>query len=142
MVLFTLVEIGQFIRMLFSFLVGQLDRIAPFRVSATIVVVLLVVLTITLLNGVVVKFAMRTMNNTFASANNEMSPDTAPPKTPLRSGGPQSLVSWESLGHQGRIFVEGGPTRRRTDHLQRRPGHRTDPRLRRAELRRRHHGDR
>ncbi|ETB49707.1 membrane protein, partial [Mycobacterium avium subsp. paratuberculosis 10-8425] len=108
-VLFTCVEIGQFTRWLVSFLVGRLDRIAPFRLSATIVVALLVVLTITLLNGVVLKFAMRTMNNTFASANNEMSPDTAPPKTPLRSGGPESLVSWESLGHQGRVFIEGGP---------------------------------
>jgi len=28
----------------------------------------------------------------------------------LRSGGPGSLVSWASLGHQGRIFVGGGPT--------------------------------
>ncbi|MGB8390922.1 alpha/beta hydrolase, partial [Mycobacterium sp.] len=109
-VLFALVEIGQFIRWLVSFLVGQVDRIAPFRLSATIVVVLLVVLTITVLNGVVLKFAMRTMNHTFASANNEMNPDTAPPKTPLRSGGPQSLVSWESLGKEGRIFVEGGPS--------------------------------
>jgi uncharacterized membrane protein len=113
-VLFTLVEIGQFIRMLFSFLVGQLDRIAPFRVSATIVVILLVTLTITLLNGVVIKYTMRTLNNTFASVNNEMSPDTTAPKTPLRSGGPESLVSWESLGHQGRIFVRGGP---RVDEL-------------------------
>ena len=57
-----------------------------------VLVVLLVVLTITLLNGVVVKFAMRTMNNTFASVNDEMGPDIAAPKTPLRSGGPQSLV--------------------------------------------------
>ncbi|ETW25592.1 alpha/beta hydrolase [Mycobacterium gastri] len=108
-VLFTLVEIGQFIRWLFSFLVGQVDRIAPFRVSATIVVVLLVALTITLLNGVVLKFAMHSMNSTFASVNDEMSSNTAPPKTSLRSGGPQSLVSWDSLGHQGRIFVEAGP---------------------------------
>lgn len=109
-VLFTLVEIGQFIRWLFRFLVGQVDRIAPFRVSAAIVVVLLVVLTITLLNGVVLKFAMNSMNSTFAAVNNEMNPDSAPPKTPLRSGGPGSLVSWESLGHQGRIFVHSGPT--------------------------------
>ncbi|OMC43283.1 alpha/beta-hydrolase family protein [Mycobacterium sp. IS-1264] len=109
-VLFTVVEIGQFIRWLVRFLVGEVDRIAPFRLSVTIVVVVLVFLTVTLLNGVVLKFAMRTMNNTFATANNEMSPDTAPPKSPLRSGGPQSLVSWESLGHQGRIFVSGGPT--------------------------------
>jgi uncharacterized membrane protein len=112
--LFTLVEIGQGIRVLFSFLVGQLDRIAPFRVSATIVVILLMVLTITLLNGVVIKYTMRTLNNTFASVNNEMSPDMAPPKTAQRSGGPGSLVSWESLGHQGRIFVRGGP---RVDEL-------------------------
>jgi uncharacterized membrane protein len=109
-VLFTLVEVGQLIRRLVGFLVGELDRIAPFRLSAAIVVTLLVVLTIALMNGVVLKFAMRTMNNTFASVNNEKNPDTAPPNTPLRSGGPQSLVSWDSLGHQGRIFVEAGPT--------------------------------
>ncbi|MCV7102404.1 alpha/beta hydrolase [Mycobacterium palustre] len=108
-VLFALVEIGQFIRWLVRFLVGQVDRIAPFRLSATIVVIALAVLTITVLNGVVLKSAMRTMNNTFASVNDEISPGIAPPKTPLRSGGPGSLVSWESLGHQGRIFVEGGP---------------------------------
>ncbi len=108
--LFTLVEIGQLIRRLILFLVGQVDRIAPFRVSATIVVVLLVVLTITLLNGVVIKFTMRTLNNTFNSVNNEVSPNTAAPKSRLRSGGPESLVSWESLGHQGRIFVKAGAT--------------------------------
>ena len=109
-VLFTLVEIGQLIRRLIIFLVGQLDRIAPFRLSATIVVVLLVTLTITLLNGVVIKFTMRTLNNTFNSLNDEMSPNIAPPKSRLRSGGPESLASWESLGHQGRIFVKAGPT--------------------------------
>ncbi len=109
-VLFAVVELGQLIRRLFRFLDLRLDRFAPPRVSAVIVVFLLLALTIALLNGVVVKFAMRTMNNTFETVNNEMNPDTAAPKTALRSGGPQSLVSWESLGHQGRIFVEGGPT--------------------------------
>src|SRR6516225_9109865 len=109
-VLFTLVEIGQLIRRLIILLVGQLDRIVPFRLSATIVVVLLVTLTITLMNGVVIKFTMRTLNNTFNTVNDEMSPNIAPPKSRLRSGGPESLVSWESLGHQGRIFVKAGPT--------------------------------
>ena len=108
-VLFALVEIGQLIGKLIRFLNRQLDRIAPPRVSAVVVVVLLLALTIALLNGVVVRFAMRTMNNTFATANNEMGPNSAPPKTPRRSGGPESLVSWESLGHQGRRFVAGGP---------------------------------
>jgi uncharacterized membrane protein len=109
-VLFAVVEIGQLIRRLIRFLDLRLNRFVPPRISAVIVVFLLLALTIALLNGVVVKFAMRTLNNTFEAVNNEMNPDTAAPKTPLRSGGPQSLVSWESLGHQGRIFVEGGPT--------------------------------
>jgi len=109
-VLFAVVEIGQLVGRLIRFLDRQLDRVAPPRVSAVIVVFLLVALTIALLNGVVVKFAMRTMNNTFATVNNETSPTSARPKTPNRSGGPESLVSWESLGHQGRIFVGNGPT--------------------------------
>ncbi len=109
-VLFALVEIGQLIRRLTIFLVGQVDRIAPFRVSATIVVVLLVTLTITLLNGVVIKFTMNKLNNTFNSVNEEGKAETEAPKSRLRSGGPESLVKWDTLGHQGRIFVQAGPS--------------------------------
>jgi uncharacterized membrane protein len=109
-VLFVLVEIGQLIGKLVRFLVRQLNRLAPPRVSAVVVVVLLLALTIALLNGVVVRYAMSTLNKTFAGVNNEMDPDSPAPTLSLRSGGPQSLVSWESLGHQGRIFVAGGPT--------------------------------
>ncbi|OBI76237.1 alpha/beta-hydrolase family protein [Mycobacterium sp. E740] len=108
--LFVLVEIGQLIGRLVRFLVRQLERIAPPRVSAVVVVVLLLTLSIALLNGVVVRFAMSTINNTFSAVNDENDPDFDAPTSPLRSGGPQSLVSWESLGHQGRIFVAAGPT--------------------------------
>jgi uncharacterized membrane protein len=109
-VLFALVEIGQLIRRLVIFLVGQVDRVAPFRVSATIVVVALVTLTITLLNGVVIKFTMNKLNSTFNSVNEEGKAETEAPKSRLRSGGPESLVGWDTLGHQGRIFVAAGPT--------------------------------
>jgi uncharacterized membrane protein len=34
----------------------------------------------------------------------------APPTTALRSGGPGSLVEWETLGRQGRAFVGSGPS--------------------------------
>ncbi|KUI25265.1 alpha/beta-hydrolase family protein [Mycobacterium sp. GA-2829] len=109
-VLFALVEVGQLVRRLVRFLVGKLNRVAPPRVSVVVVVVLLLALTIAILNGVVVRGAMSAINSTFATVNDETDPDTPAPDTPLRSGGPQSLVSWESLGHQGRIFVSGGPT--------------------------------
>lgn len=109
-VLFGLVEVGQLVGRLIRFLVRQLNNYAPPRVSAVVVVALVLALTIALLNGVVVRFAMSTINRTFAAVNDEGDPDFAAPQSPLRSGGPQSLVSWESLGHQGRVFVSGGPT--------------------------------
>ncbi|RAV13925.1 hypothetical protein DQP55_09295 [Mycolicibacterium sp. GF69] len=108
--LFVLVEIGQLIGRLVRFLVRQLERVAPPRVSAVVVVALLLALTIALLNGIVVRFAMSTINSTFAAVNDETDPDFDAPTSPLRSGGPESLASWESLGHQGRIFVAAGPT--------------------------------
>jgi uncharacterized membrane protein len=108
-VLFFFVEIGQLIGKLVRFLDRQLERFAPPRVSAVVVVVLLLALTIALLNGIVVRFAMSTLNSSFAAANDETDPKFPAPTSPLRSGGPQSLASWESLGHQGRVFVSAGP---------------------------------
>jgi uncharacterized membrane protein len=109
-ILFIFVEIGQLIGKLVRFLVRQLERVAPPRVSATVVVALLLALSIALLNGVVVRFGMSALNNTFAAANDETDPQFAAPTSPLRSGGPGSAVTWESLGHQGRVFVSAGPT--------------------------------
>ena len=109
-VLFLFVEIGQLIGKLIRYLVRQLNRVAPPRVSFVVVVALLLGLSIALLNGVVVRGAMGVLNKTFASVNDEMDPNNPAPTTPLRTGGPGSLVSWNTLGHQGRIFVAGGPT--------------------------------
>jgi uncharacterized membrane protein len=109
-VLFIFVEIGQLIGRLVRFLVRQLERFAPPRVSAVVVVVLLIALTVALLNGVVARFAMSTINKTFSAVNDETDPAFPAPTSTLRSGGPQSLDSWESLGHQGRVFVSAGPS--------------------------------
>ncbi len=109
-VLFVLVEIGQLIRRLVLFLGERLNRVAPKRVSTVVAVTLVVVLAIALINGVVVRFTMHALNNTFSAVNNEESPDNPAPTTSLRSGGPGSLTSWASLGNQGRVFISGGPT--------------------------------
>ncbi|MCV7321384.1 alpha/beta hydrolase [Mycolicibacterium confluentis] len=109
-VLFIFVEIGQLVRRLVLFLVRQLERVAPPRVSGVVAVGLVLALAIALLNGVVVRVGMDFLNKTFAAVNDEDSPDITAPTTTLRSGGPESLVDWSSLGHQGRIFVSGGPS--------------------------------
>ena len=109
-ILFAFVEIGQLIGRLVRFLARQLGRVAPPRVSFVITVILVLTVGIALLNGVVVRGGMSVLNKTFSAVNDEMDPNHPPPTTPLRSGGPGSLVSWETMGHQGRIFTRGGPT--------------------------------
>jgi uncharacterized membrane protein len=108
--LFVFVEIGQLVGKLVRYLVRQLNRFAPPRVSFVVVVAILLSLTIALLNGIVVRGGMSFLNSTFASVNDEMDPNNPAPTTPLRSGGQGSLVAWDTLGHQGRVFVAGGPT--------------------------------
>ena len=108
--LFVFVEIGQLIGRLFRFLVHQLGRVAPPRVSFVITIAVLLSLGIAILNGVVVRGAMSLLNKTFSAVNDEMDANLPAPTTALRSGGPGSQASWASLGHQGRIFLHGGPT--------------------------------
>ena len=108
--LFVFVEIGQLIGRLVRFLVRQLNRVAPPRVSAVVVVVLLLALSIALLNGVVVRFAMSSLNKTFAAVNDETDPDFPAPTSPLRSGGPQSLGQLGIAGPSGPGVRVGGPT--------------------------------
>lgn len=124
-VLFVLVEIGQQIRRLILFLIARLNRVAPKRVSAVVAVTLVVALAMALINGVVVRVAMDFLNNTFSAVNNEESPDNPAPTTSLRSGGPGSLVSWASLGNQGRAFVGGGATVRQLSAFNKAPA--TEP---------------
>ncbi|MGP9614430.1 alpha/beta hydrolase [Brachybacterium sp. AOP42-B2-9] len=45
-------------------------------------------------------------------ANRLISPDVPRPTSPLRSGSPESLESWQSLGAPGRKIVSGGADRR------------------------------
>ncbi len=108
--LFIFVEVGQLIGKLIRFLNRQLSRIAPPRVSFVVTVAVLLSVGIAILNGVIVRGAMGLLNKTFSAVNDEMDANLPAPTSPLRSGGPGSLASWESLGHQGRIFIHGGPT--------------------------------
>ncbi|MBV6757820.1 alpha/beta hydrolase [Rhodococcus opacus] len=88
----------------------KISRVVPRRISATVIGVLAVALLFALLNGVAVRVIMTGLNNSFAAVNQETKAGDEPPTTTLRSGGPESLVTWDSLGRQGRSFISRGPT--------------------------------
>ncbi|MFE3318027.1 alpha/beta hydrolase [Nocardia sp. NPDC059195] len=89
---------------------GLLGRVMPTRVAAVLGGVVVAAVAVAAVNGVVADVGMSMLNETFKAVNQESSPETEEPVVAERSGGPGSLVSWDSLGRQGRIFVSNGPT--------------------------------
>ncbi|GAC56070.1 hypothetical protein GOHSU_02_02180 [Gordonia hirsuta DSM 44140 = NBRC 16056] len=88
----------------------KLNRLVPRRISGITAAAVIGLLTIFIINGAVGDYGMRALDSSFAALNRESTPDSAPPTSNLRSGGPESLVSWPSLGRMGRAFVSTGPT--------------------------------
>jgi uncharacterized membrane protein len=71
---------------------------------------IIVIGTVLVVNGVLVDGAVRLADHVFSLQNENTEPGVTPPTTGLRSGGPASLVAWDSLGRYGRSFVARGPT--------------------------------
>jgi uncharacterized membrane protein len=88
---------------------GRWIKPAVFRVIATVVVLFFL---FSLIQGLVSDVVLGAANNAFRAVNEQMDPELEPPRSPLLSGGPGSLLPWDTLGREGRSFVAGGPVSR------------------------------
>lgn len=104
-----LMVLGQAWASLVKFTVGRINRVAPPRMAAAAGTGVILLITIFVVNGMLPSYVMSSLDASFALANNETSASSEPPTSELRSGGPGSLVSWDSLGREGRDFVSHGP---------------------------------
>ncbi|HYR17300.1 MAG TPA: alpha/beta hydrolase, partial [Mycobacterium sp.] len=80
------------------------DETALFIGSAIVVV-----LAITLINGVLIRGFLAGANRVFQPQNTTTRAGIVQPRQPERSGSPASYAPWETLGFQGRNFVATGP---------------------------------
>ncbi|MBU3751150.1 MAG: hypothetical protein FGM52_12010 [Mycobacterium sp.] len=92
------------------------DEVAVF-IGTAIVVVLMV----TLINGVLVRGLLAGASAVFQPQNSTTRPGVEQPQQPERSGSPESFAPWESLGFQGRNFVGTGPDAAELTELNGRP---------------------
>lgn len=104
--------IGRGIRWVGVKLYGLLDRHLhiPGRLAATIAVVVTVLLTWYVVSGLLVDNLLTAADSAFAVRNNDNKPGVENPDSVYRSGGPNSVVSWESIGREGRQFIWQGRT--------------------------------
>ena len=83
---------------------GVNDEVALF-IGTAIVVVLIV----TLVNGVLIRGFVGGSSAMFRPQNASIRPGIEQPTQPERSGSPSSFAAWDTLGYQGRNFVATGP---------------------------------
>jgi uncharacterized membrane protein len=92
------------------------DETALFIGSAIVVV-----LAITLINGVLIRGFLAGANRVFQPQNTTTRAGIVQPRQPERSGSPASYAPWETLGFQGRNFVATGPHADQLTRLNGRP---------------------
>ncbi|WP_449385002.1 alpha/beta hydrolase [Cellulomonas soli] len=85
-------------------------RWLPPVAARALAVTLVAVGTVLLLDGTLVAGSKALLSATYGELDAQTYADSVQPQQPERSGSPQSLSSWESLGREGRRFVSGGRT--------------------------------
>jgi len=108
-----LLVLSRALRLLFRTVIRWFRRVLPVRLANVLGAAVALLLVWGLVSGVLVRGFWAGANGLFAPQNlvNKAGIEQAPTST-LRSGGPGSSVSWDSLGREGRSFVVLGPTQR------------------------------
>jgi uncharacterized membrane protein len=88
----------------------RLGRWVPATAARLVGALVVALLTIGVVNGVLIDGFFSAADSSFKVVNSETDPGVERPDNALRSGGPGSVIPWDSLGNQGRKFVAGGPT--------------------------------
>jgi uncharacterized membrane protein len=105
-----LIAVARGIRWLIRLVARQLGRVIPPRAAAASAVLVVCLLLGFLVTGVLPHAAISAANAYFGSIDDSTAAGVIEPAEPQRSGSPESLVPWSTLGRQGRTFVASGPT--------------------------------
>lgn len=88
----------------------QLRKIVPPRVAFVISVIAVGIVAGVLVNGVLLRNALYVADNFYARLDSVITQVGDVPDDPLRSGSASSLVRWDTIGRDGRVYVETGPS--------------------------------
>jgi len=88
----------------------RFDRFVPRRIGFAVSTVLVLYLFWALIDGALIRVALRAADASFEAADTLIVPDIAQPSAPLKTGSPASLVRWGEMGRRGREFVATAPT--------------------------------
>jgi uncharacterized membrane protein len=113
--------IGRGIRRVYRRVAELLSRRFGRRAAAATGWILVSAIVYLVVSGILLDGLVRAMDEAFSVRNTITEEGAVQPTTGLRSGGPGSLVPWDSLGREGRTFTGGGPTASEIETIVHRP---------------------
>jgi uncharacterized membrane protein len=102
--------IGRGLRGLYRWAAKLLNRWIGPRAARGVGWVLVVGLTYLVVSGLLLQGFINLMNAAYGTRDTKTAEGIHQPTTSLRSGGPGSLIPWDTLGWQGRNFIGKGPS--------------------------------
>jgi uncharacterized membrane protein len=104
-----LVALARAVRTGYRRLSWRLARYMGARAARALGLVTLVVLAVLVLDGILWTNVIKVVDRSLA-VGDRLTPDgVAVPTTGERSGGPGSLIAWDTMGREGRVFAGRGP---------------------------------
>jgi uncharacterized membrane protein len=103
-------RLGRLLTRQLARLVGRWVRV-PRPLAHFVALSVVLLLTLGLVDGVLVRWALDSADAAASLSNEATPPGVTQPDEPERSGSPESLSPWDTLGSYGREFVAGGPSR-------------------------------
>ncbi|MFB7267915.1 alpha/beta-hydrolase N-terminal domain-containing protein, partial [Streptomyces nojiriensis] len=101
---------GRGLRALYHRAADLLGRWIGRRAARVVGWILVVGLAWAAFSGLLLNGFVNASNEAFSLRDTETPEGVHQPTSALRSGGPGSLVPWDSLGREGRAFADGGPS--------------------------------
>jgi uncharacterized membrane protein len=105
-----LLLIGRALRGLYRWVANLLDRWIGLRAAHAVGWILVAGLAYLAVSGLLLQGFVNVMNSAYSVRDTRTAEGIQQPTTNLRSGGPGSLIPWDTLGWQGRNFIGKGPS--------------------------------
>jgi uncharacterized membrane protein len=96
--------------LIYRLVAARVGRFVPRRVANVIGAAIALLLFWSLATDVFFAVALRLLDSSFQQRDALIEPTAPQPTSPLKTGGPASLLRWEELGRAGREFIASGPS--------------------------------
>lgn len=107
----TLMALARVFRLTLNVLITRASRRLPKPVSHILGAVAAVALFWSVIDGLLIRSALRLADASFQELDKLIEPEAERPIDPLMTGSSASLLTWHELGRAGREFISSGPTR-------------------------------